>query len=250
MGSTATAPDATYEVDGLHFNSQSLGFAGAIANSYATRTRPRCLCVPGGVEMYTARLGHGYIVKRMPETGSQHAPDCPSFAPPAEVSGLGALLGSAIREDPVTGRTTLKLDFPLSRLPGRSAVATGAAMGDSAQSDGSRLSLRSLLHYLWDQAELTRWHPGFWGKRNWATVRSHLLLAAEDKMAKGDALHKHLYIPEPFTTDQRDGIAARRLARWRYAAAEPGKPQNLLLMICEVKAFGRSRPRVSATKRS
>jgi len=55
--------------------------------------------------MYVARLGEGFIVKRMPDTGSHHAPDCPSYEPPAELSGLGQVLGSAITEDPATGET-------------------------------------------------------------------------------------------------------------------------------------------------
>ena len=42
-----------------------------------------------------AGLDEGYIVKRMPDTGSHHAPDCPSYEPPAEFSGLGQVLGSA-----------------------------------------------------------------------------------------------------------------------------------------------------------
>ena len=69
-----------------------------------------------GIEMYVARLGYGFIVKRMPSTGSQHAPDCPSYEPPAEFSGLGQVLGSAITEDPATGETTLKLDFSMSKI--------------------------------------------------------------------------------------------------------------------------------------
>ena len=51
------------------------------------------MCLVEGVEMYVARLGDGYIVKRMPDTGSHHAPDCPSYEPPAEFSGLGQVLG-------------------------------------------------------------------------------------------------------------------------------------------------------------
>jgi hypothetical protein len=127
--------------------------------------------------MYVARLGEGYIVKRMPDTGSHHAPDCPSYEPPAEFSGLGQVLGSAITEDPATGETTLKLDFPLTKMPGRSTIPPTGGEGDSVSSTGTKLSLRGLLHYLWDQAELTRWHPGFAGKRTWATVRRHLLQA-------------------------------------------------------------------------
>jgi hypothetical protein len=102
-------------------------------------------------------------------------------------------------------------------------------------SDGSKLSLRGLLHYLWDQAELTRWQPGFAGKRSWGTVRRHLLLAAENKVARGEALRSRLYIPEPFSIEQRDSLNARRVAQWNHAVATPGKPQHLMLLIGEVK---------------
>ena len=56
-----------------------------------TTSAPRCLCRPdgNGIEMYEARLMNGYIVKRMPNTGSQHATACPSYELPADLSGLG-----------------------------------------------------------------------------------------------------------------------------------------------------------------
>lgn len=233
-----TAPSAIYQIGGRRFEIGSRGFAHAIADAHATHQRPRCLCLVDGVEMYVARLAgsdRGYIVKRMPDTGSHHAPDCPSYEPPAEFSGLGQVLGSAIAEDPATGETTLKLDFPLARMPGRSMMPPAGSESDSVASSGTRLSLRGLLHYLWDQAELTRWHPGFAGKRTWATVRRHLLQAAEHKLARGDALRARLYVPEPFSVEEREAINARRLAQWQHAAAAPGKPQHLMLLIGEVK---------------
>jgi Protein of unknown function (DUF1173) len=193
------------------------------------------MCRTDGVEMYVARLGDGFIVKRMPNTGSDHAAACPSYEPPADLSGLGQVLGSAIREDPVTGETTLKLDFPLTRIAGRSTLPTSGDVGDSAATDGTRLSLRGLLHYLWDQAELTRWQPAFAGKRSWSTVRRHLLHAAENKIARDDALRSRLYIPEVFSVEQRDAINARRLAQWARIAASPGTPQRLTVLIAEVK---------------
>jgi len=102
-------------------------------------------------------------------------------------------------------------------------------------SSGTKLSLRGLLHYLWDQAELTRWQPGFAGKRTWGTVRKHLLLAAENKIARGDSLRSRLYIPEVFSVERREAINARRMAQWSQAIAVPGKPQHLMLLIAEVK---------------
>lgn len=236
-----TAPAAVYDIGGRSFEPGDGGFADAIADAYAAHRRPRCLCLVEGVEMYVARLGMGYIVKRMPETGCHHAPDCPSYEPPAEFSGLGQVLGSAISEDPATGETTLRLDFPLTRLPGRTQVPPSGGDSDSVATSGTKLSLRGLLHYLWDQAELTRWHPGFAGKRNWATVRRHLLQAAEHKLARGDALRARLYVPEPFSVDERDAINARRLAQWQHAIAVPGKPQQLMLLIGEVKEIAPAR---------
>ena len=230
-----TAPSAVYEIAGRRFEIGTRGFAEAIADAHAAHQRPRCMCLVEGVEMYVARLGDGYIVKRMPDTGSHHAPDCPSYEPPAESSGLGQVLGSAITEDPTTGETTLKLDFSMSKIAGRTAMPTAGGDSDSVASSGTKLSLRGLLHYLWDQAELTRWQPGFAGRRTWSTVRKHLLQAAENKIARGDSLRTRLYIPEAFSVDQRDAINARRVAQWSQAIAAPGKPQHLMLLIAEVK---------------
>lgn len=241
-GHGLTAPPSVYEVGGQRFEAASREFAEAIAEAHAAHHRPRCMCLGGsdgrGVEMYVARLAgtdEGFIVKRMPNTGSHHAPDCPSYEPPPESCGLGQVLGSAITEDPVTGETTLKLDFSMSKIAGRSAMPTAGGDSDSVVSSGTKLSLRGLLHYLWDQADLTRWQPGFAGKRTWGTVRRHLLLAAEDKVARGDSLRSRLYIPEVFAVDQRDAINARRTAQWSQAIAAPGKPQQLMLLIAEVK---------------
>jgi hypothetical protein len=66
-------------------------------------------------------------------------------------------------------------------------------------------------------------------------VRRHLLLAAENKVARGEVLRSRLYIPEPFSIEQRDALNARRVAQWSHAVATPGKPQHLMLLIGEVK---------------
>src|SRR5690606_2953448 len=119
--------------------------------------------------------------------------------------------------DPATGRTNLRLGFSLTKLPGRSQMPPPGGESESVSTDGTKLSLRGLLHYLWDQAELTRWHPGFEGKRTWGTVRRQLLSASKDKFTSGDSLRSRLYIPETFFVDQRDAINARRSAQWLQA---------------------------------
>lgn len=238
-------PHTVYDISGRRWIRGAPGFVEAIAHAFEQRMRPRCLCRLNpegqGIEMYVARLGDGYIVKRMPDTGSQHAPDCPSYEPTAEFSGLGQLIGSAISENPATGETTLKLDFPLTKMPGRSQTPPASGGSDSIASVGTKLSLRGLLYYLWSQADLTRWHPGFAGKRTWSAVRRHLFAAAAPMVARGDPLQHRLYLPEAFSVEQRDAINARRLAQWTHALAQPGRVNPLMLLIGEVKEILPSR---------
>lgn len=224
-----------FRVHGRRWSSDDLGFDDALAAAHADRHRPLCLCLLEGLEMYVAKLGSGYIVKRMPNTGSRHAPDCPSYEPPPGLSGLGELMGSAITEDTMSGVTSLKLGFPMSKTGARTIDPGSGGGSDSVASDGSKLTLRALLHYLWEQAELTRWQPGFVGKRSWATVRKHLLLAAEGKIARGRALQDRLYVPEVFAVEHRDAINSRRIAQWMHATTCSKGTRPLMLLIGEVK---------------
>ena len=82
----------------------------ALARVYGTPTRPRCLCIDGGVEMYVSKF-EDFVIKRMPESGTEHAPTCPCYELPPNESGLGQLLGEAIIERGPDG-VELRLDFP------------------------------------------------------------------------------------------------------------------------------------------
>jgi hypothetical protein len=177
----------------------------------------------------------------MPNTGPDHAADCDSYEPPPELSGLGQVMGSAIEEDADQGLTTLKLGFSLTKVSAKSAPSPGTSEKDSVKTDGNKLTLRGVLHYLWEQAGFNRWTPGMEGKRPWGVIRKYLLLAAENKMAKGGALIERLYIPEPFTADKKAEIAQRRVARMAKAAAPAKETRQLMIVIGEVAEIGKSR---------
>lgn len=230
---------STYAILGQRMDALEAGFDEALAVAHAARHRPRCLCIENSTdppEMYVARLGSTYVIKRMPFTGGLHATSCPSYEPPDGWSGNGQVMGSAIQEDPVSGVTTLKLDFALSRSGPRTIEAGDYQHGGSAASDGSRLTLRGLLHYLWDEAELTHWKPGFAGRRSWGSVRGHLLRAACGKAVRGLPLAARLYVPEPFSVDQRDVLNARRRAHWQRASeTTTGSVRPLMLLVGELK---------------
>lgn len=232
---------AVYEIGGQQYDLTTPGFAEAMARAHAMQQRPRCMCMRGGIETYVARLSGGYVVKRMPDTGDQHAPSCPHFEVAVDASGLRSLLGTAIREDPVTGLTALKLDFSLSRSPQRLASGHTSVHAPSTTPSCPRLSLRGLLLYLWEQAGLTRWQPGFAGKRPWATVRRRLLQAAGNKIVGRLPLLDRLFVPEPFTAEQREALERRRAAFWAMATPNSASSGQRLLLIGELKEIAPAR---------
>ena len=107
-----------YLINGRIFAAHDPGLQEALARVHGTPARPRCLCVAEGVEMYVSKFSD-FVIKRMPETGAEHRPTCPSYELPASESGLGEVLGEAIIERGPEG-VELRLDFPLTRRIGRS----------------------------------------------------------------------------------------------------------------------------------
>ena len=152
----------------------------ALAKSYESKIRPLCLCTEPGIPMYVARAHGKYWVKRMPNSGSTHLPTCETYEPPAELSGLGEVMGSAIQENPDEGTASFKFDFSLSKNGSRTAPTPSDAEAESVKTSGTKLSLRGTLHYLWEEAGLNRWTPAMAGKRNWYVINKYLYQAADN----------------------------------------------------------------------
>ncbi|MDN8102571.1 DUF1173 domain-containing protein [Burkholderia multivorans] len=224
-----------YEIDGNRFEEDSPALQAALGRIHHTKIRPLCLCVRPGVPMYVAKSNGHFLIKRMPESGPEHSADCGSYEPPAELSGLGEVMGHAIKEDIEDGTTSLRLGFALNKVPGRAPPTPSDTEHDSIKGETTKLTIRSLLHYLWDQSHLTHWHPGMQGKRSWATVHKFLMRAAQGKYTKGLHLPSTLYVPEPFYVDRKEAIAQRRSALIA-AADSAGRPgQKLFIAVGEIK---------------
>ena len=231
-----TADGPIYDVDGAQISATSVDAQRVLAEAYSHRVRPACLCVDGGVPMYIARVGERFIVKRMPDTGMVHATACPSYLPPEALSGLGQVLGAAIIEQADTGVTALRLGFRMAKADrnGPSPASSGDGGSDSVAADGTRLGMRSVLHYLWQEADLATWSPAMAGKRNWRIVSWYLRQAARGKFTRGKPLAGRLFIPEPFSTDHKAELAARRMSAWAPARAK-GRSSQFMILIGEVK---------------
>lgn len=207
-----------------------------LRKAYEAQLRPACQCRPEaeGLDTYVSLLRGQYVLRRMPNTGSRHAPHCEHYEPPPELSGFGQVQGCAIVEDTQTQVTSLSLDFPLTKGRSRTVNATGELEHESVRSTGTKLTLRALLHFLMDDAGLTRWTPAMAGRRSWFVVRRELLEAASSKRAKGEALSALLYIPETFSLDRADDIRRRQQASLSRLAESTS---HRMLLIAEVKAI-------------
>ena len=228
---------ALYKIGDTTIQPGQAGFMELVEAAYQQKIRPECMCHRPSPPMYIAHVGEQYIVKRMPNSGVNHAPDCDSFETPTELSGFGDVDGSAIQRIE-NNRISLRFDFALSRngsqiKPGEPREKT------SAVSSGKRLTLRGTLHYLWEEARLNRWFPAMAGRRNWFVIQKHLMLAADAKEAKRAPLKTLLYIPEFFDSERKAEIRQRRLARLAPIAQSGGK--QLMLLIAEVSKIEKGR---------
>jgi hypothetical protein len=208
-----------------------------LGRAKAARVRPLCLCQSPGVEMYIAAAGNDLIVKRMPGTAAAHDHRCRSWLPPGELSGYGAVAEQSIIDNPADGTTALRLGFSLSKTGNRAAPEPSDSPSDTVQSDGNKLSPRAVLHYLWDEAELTTWHSGFAGHRSWAVVHQRLRAAVDGKLVRKNPLAASVFVPEPFSADRKAAIEQRRIKAWAPARRQPGKPTKLLIGVGEIKAI-------------
>jgi hypothetical protein len=225
-----------FAIQGHVWLAEDAGLQSALAQIHDTGERPRCLCVSGGVEMYVARH-HRFLVKRMPETGKHHHPSCPSFEPDGAHSGLGDLIGDAVLE-PHPGCIELRVDFPWMRINGRTVTRGEASEPGEVSVPRHRMSLRAVMHYLFERAGFNRWTPAMAGKRNQGVLCKYLLEAAADIEVKGTPLAQRLYVPEPFNESTKLDIVQRRRAKLAVLRPRDGRAA-LALVIGEFKACER-----------
>lgn len=63
------------------FEEESNEFQAILPRAYEHGLRPHCQCKEPPVPMYIAQLEGQHFVKRMPLSGRDHDPACPSYAP-------------------------------------------------------------------------------------------------------------------------------------------------------------------------
>lgn len=230
---------SNYKVNGLSYVLGADEIKDTLPVAYRAKHRPVCLCVPNGVEMYIAKINEQYYIKRMPNTGYLHSPDCEHYETPSGVSGLGQVLDGAIIENPEDGTITMKLGFSLSKAGKTRPIPESDGESESVKTDGHKLTLRGTLHYLWEQAKFNKWTPNMEGKRNYFIIRKYLLQAAQNMYSKGNNFAGSLYIPETFSVDRKEEIARHRTQRMMEIASSK-TARKLMVLVGEIKDFAKS----------
>jgi len=223
-----------FSIKGHVFNADAPRLQDALAQLHGTPSeRPCCLCVPGGVEMYVAHHRQ-FVLKRMPETGSLHHPGCPSYEPALQQSGLGELVGEAVLESEF-GNVELRVNFPWIRSTGRGVPRGEPQEASEVEVPRRCMSLRALMHFLFERAGFNRWSPAMEGKRNQGVLHKYLQEAAESIVVKGAILAERLYVPEPFSEAGKAAVAQRRRDRLALLRLREGQ-HPLAVVIGEFKA--------------
>jgi hypothetical protein len=231
-------------IKGRLYSATDLQWQEALGRIHETPERPRCMCIRGGVEMYVARHRQ-YVVKRMPGTGSRHHPTCACYEPEYGQSGLGELMGDAVIERSPES-VELRVDFPLTRVPGKAIPRGEAVPPAEINAPRHRMSLRAVMHFLFERAGFNRWYPAMEGKRSQAVIHKYLMEAAEEIEMKGARLSERLYVPEQFSEECKTKIAERRRKKLSILLSSEGGAQFKMALVLgefkgvEASTFGRT----------
>jgi hypothetical protein len=148
-------------------------------------------------------------------------------------------MGSAIESNEL-GDVTLRLDFPMSKITGKSPPSPSGLTPETAKVDPTKLTMRALLHYLWQEAGFHKWSPRMEGKRNDWVLHKYLVQAVGGKRIKAGSLSDVLVIPRPLpshSTASDDASSAADLhvtLQLARAATDPSGARRLALVMGEV----------------
>ena len=228
-----------YLVRGRRMDENAAELQLALDELHGTSERPRCLCIPGGVDMYISKMDR-CLLKRMPGTGHQHHPSCKSFEPEYSDSGLGELIGEAV-VDNGDAVTEIYVSFPLKKGCGIARQAVEKMAPVEVRAAKRAMSLRAVMHYLFDRAGFNRWVPAMEGKRSQTVIHKYLMEVAGSTRIKGKPMSEHFYVPEQFNEQHKAEIAERRRSKLASLASKAGEGSTGLgILLGEFKGVADS----------
>lgn len=170
-----------------------------------------CCCQDRPLPLVIRERSEKLFLAAWPEQGALHALGCPFFSEP-KLEETAQVAGAVQHEGDVT---KVHLHHPI-RQPNRAIAAAqpkerGVAVSKPAKF--SRLHLWGLLHYLWDEAGLNRWYPGW--HRDWGFVRHSIRRVAQSTIVDGAPLIHSLYVPPVWVPAKKQEV----LEQWNKFVA-------------------------------
>lgn len=157
------------------------------------------------------RLGK-YFLAAWPDQAAKHALDCPFYS--EHVASRSGYTATAIKQEDDTTHVLLKHQFRQEnhRLVLHAKSLTKPATPKMQESSHALVEPKStlqgwgLLHYLWEEAGLNRWYPGW--HRDWGMVRYLLRRVAQNTLVNERPLLESLYIPPIWRANKKTEINA------------------------------------------
>ena len=157
-------------------------FQALLKEFHGHRPRPKCGCMYSGrpLELVIRRLRNGrFILARLPNEGASHREACEFHSADVDHSGRAGYVTGVIKET-ADGGYTVRLNLGLAIDDSSPAPAPEASRcGRPGAARQRAMTPLGLLHSLWEEAQLNRWHPGFEGRRSSGLVAWRLSTAAD-----------------------------------------------------------------------
>jgi Protein of unknown function (DUF1173) len=197
---------------------------------------PQCQCKQPGQPLYIAHR-RTYYLARLPHTGPQHHPACPSYEPDPSLCGRGIYSHKALQED-LNGHLNIKLGVPLQiRATRAGAISPASVQGGVQRLTRDTIELRGLLHLLVERARFNRWRPGMLHRRRYRQFYKFVLQSAEAVSTRNEPLSDHLWMPEPFDPERTLEIEAHRQRALRERSQSSGGAPLRVLVLGQIRSI-------------
>ncbi|QKZ20324.1 DUF1173 family protein [Streptomyces chartreusis] len=206
-------------------------YANLFSRAKAEIGHAECLCRTPTLRLVIrcSRAGR-YHLAGWPGEGELHDPPCPFHKLAPGLSGREAYSAEAIREG--DNGVSIRLDAVLARS--LTEPPTAQTSGEPREGRSRRtVGLLGLLHWLWDESQLTAWHPR-WRRRNWWICHARLRQQTEDCSINQDPADTALYVVPPFRPDTAEQNTAAFEA-FKARLGRHGSKEHRGLILGEIK---------------
>ncbi|WP_228982199.1 DUF1173 family protein [Streptomyces sp. DH12] len=206
-------------------------YAPLFSRAKATVGHAECLCRTPALRLVIrcSRAGR-YHLAGWPGEGERHDAACPFHKLAPGLSGRETYSAEAIREN--ENGVSIRLDAVLARSLTEPPVAKTS--GEQKEGRTRRtVGLLGLLHWLWEESQLTAWHPR-WRRRNWWICHARLREQIEGCSINQDPANMALYIVPPFHPESAERTTAA-FEGFRARLGRHGLKEHRGLMLGEIK---------------